>query len=512
MSDVLVLMRHGKAKHLVEDDLTVASDLEQADLGRDLTQAGKTSLKKTLPESLKLIPREARIRIWSSPANRALQTARIVKEACAKAGIRSTSKVETVNALWEGDLEAIVREARLCDDDIVFAVGHIPFVEHAVERLTDASITFETGGFAAIDLVGAPERVNSPAYPRLLWFVQGPVSQRWKALSEIEDILKAKASEVQLKLDAFFADPDDIETAHKLRVSIRTLRSLVAFISPWQKRAQNKAIQRDLRAVVLRTSRLRELDVFAEQAAEGEDATPEFVEYCKQKASEERQHTMAVLSSKKMQQHLKRAFKQIAHIEWLSNVRSHGLGALEMRENFDRLLAETEAEFAALDLADVEQTHYVRKQAKRARYDAENFQDLMGEDTIAIAKAMTDRQDNLGAICDARVNIATADAFLAENPPEPIAWDLTLFRAKNETFLYTTLREASKKAASCDAPSPEEAEAPAPEEAEAPTLEEADAPAPEVTVEPDPEAVDSPSPEVAESLSPETDPEQTDLL
>ena len=65
MSDVLVLMRHGKAKHLVEDDLTSDTDFEQADLARDLTKAGRISLVKTLPNALKLIPCEARVRIWA---------------------------------------------------------------------------------------------------------------------------------------------------------------------------------------------------------------------------------------------------------------------------------------------------------------------------------------------------------------------------------------------------------------------------------------------------------------
>ena len=455
MSDVLVLMRHGKAKHLVEDDLVEATDLEQADLERTLTRAGKISLVKTLPKALRYIPRKARVRIWASPAKRALQTAELVKEACAKAGIHNVSEVEVVNALWTGDLEALLDNARCCDDDIVLAVGHIPFVEDVVEQLADASIIFETGALAAIDLVGAPERASEPAYPRLLWFAQGPVSQRWKILAEIEELLQARASVVQSRLDAFFADPNDIETAHKLRVSIRTLRSLIAFVSPWQKRAQNKAIQRDLRAVVLETSRLRELDVFAEQAAAMEGATPEFIAYCEDKASEERHHTLGVLSSDKTRHHLERAYKQIAHFEWRKGVRSHGLGAIEMRRCFDLLVAETEEKLATLDLADVELTHYVRKQAKCARYNAEAFQDFIGEDAVAIARSMTDHQDNLGAICDARVNIATADAFLAENPPEPITWDLTLFRAQNETFLYTTLRDFSRKVAATEPTMPE---------------------------------------------------------
>ena len=94
-----------------------------------------------------------------------------------------------------------------------------------------------------------------------------------------------------------------------------------------------------------------------------------------------------------------------------------------------------------IDIADNELTHDVRKQAKRARYVAECCGELIGADALPIAKAMTSRQDDLGAICDARANIALCDAFLAEEPPDAVAWDLSLYRAQNETFLYKTLRD-----------------------------------------------------------------------
>ncbi|MBQ6522223.1 MAG: hypothetical protein IJI15_05295 [Atopobiaceae bacterium] len=55
---------------------------------------------------------------------------------------------------------------------------------------------------------------------------------------------------------------------------------------------------------------------------------------------------------------------------------------------------------------------------------------------------MTAHQDNLGAICDARVNIDIINGFALNELPEPIAWDLALLRAENETFLYKTLRES----------------------------------------------------------------------
>ena len=70
------------------------------------------------------------------------------------------------------------------------------------------------------------------------------------------------------------------------------------------------------------------------------------------------------------------------------------------------------------------------------------FMPLIGADAVDIAKNMTAHQDNLGAICDARVNVDLINSFDAETLPEAVAWDLALLRAQNETFLYSTLKSS----------------------------------------------------------------------
>ena len=66
----------------------------------------------------------------------------------------------------------------------------------------------------------------------------------------VESKLSDASDLVIARLDAFLVNPDDIETNHKLRVSIRTLRGLVSFLEPWQKRKQNGRVQRTLKKVV----------------------------------------------------------------------------------------------------------------------------------------------------------------------------------------------------------------------------------------------------------------------
>ena len=482
MSKMLILMRHGKAQRPVEG---------QSDFERELTEAGRRSLEAMLPDLLALMPRDVPVQVWSSPAERAMQTARNMHRCCKERGIDVAPGVEPVEALWDQDASAFLAAVRACKAGAVVAVGHNPFIEDLTGRLTASHIDFATGGFAAIalaegqcagkdnaeaeagaaaeaataagvagaatagvaaagagaagaELVGASSDgvagaaaaeagvapvggaeaevavavedkvataggVGSEAAAearveaetavgaagefepagRLLWFAQGPVSQRWRTLVRLERTLKAGADTVVQRLDGFFENPEDIETAHKLRVSIRTLRSLVAFVSPWQKRDQNKAVQADLKAIVACTSRLRELDVFSEQAEELEGAAPEFIAFCREKAAGERRCVLEALASKKMLKRLERVCDELGSVQWRTRVYAEGLGADEVRARFDGLTAQLEGDLAALDLADAEATHDVRKRAKQVRYDAEKFEQLLGDDAVGIAKGMT---------------------------------------------------------------------------------------------------------------------------
>ena len=436
MSSTLILMRHGKAQRPSEDML---------DMERRLTEAGKRSLVATLPFSLGLMPQKgASVQVWSSPAARAMETARIMQKACKRHGADMFPDIIVVDALWSQDSGAFLEAVRSCEADMVIAVGHNPFIEDVTADLTGSHIDFATGGFAAIRLSEDAEVGGGERPSRLLWFAQGPVSQRWKTVVQMESILGEAADAVQARLEAFLADSDDIETMHKFRVSIRTLRSLLSFAEPWQDSRQNKEAQANLKSVIAETSRLRELDVLTEQARDMESASFELVEYCDAKAGAERARVVKTLSSKRMAKLLSGVIDALNNVKWRKCVNAGGLEANDVRERFDELCASLESELESLDLADVEKTHDIRKEAKRVRYDAEKFKGIIGDDAVDIAKAMEAHQDNLGAICDARVNIDLINGFSPDDMDEKVAWDLALLRAQNETYLYTTLRNAQE--------------------------------------------------------------------
>ncbi|MBQ9067602.1 MAG: CHAD domain-containing protein [Eggerthellaceae bacterium] len=453
MSRTLVLMRHGKAQRPKEG---------QPDEQRQLTDYGARALVARLPHDVRMMPKGASVQLWTSPAVRAEQTARLVQKACKQAGINVFPQVELVDALWDQCFDEVIELVRACQADIGFAVGHNPFVEDAIAALTGSRIVFCTGAFCAVELPSSQGRALDPAaiedlpeakgaakdavcsndaFPaRLLWFMQGPISQRWKTLVHMEQVLEKAGKAVKERRNAFFDDPDDIETMHKFRVSIRTIRSLIAFVAPWQQAGQNKLCQANMKRIVGETSWLRELDVLAANAADMEGASPELCKFCSQHATEERRRVAKVLSSRQMKKLLDDTIRELGHIRWRKSVEAHGMDAGQVRARFDALTDRLEKQLAVLDLANEELTHDVRKNAKRVRYDAEQFKQLLGDDAVQIAKGMTAHQDDLGAICDARANIRIVSSFEGPDNSEQVAWGLALLRAQNETLLYTTLR------------------------------------------------------------------------
>jgi len=442
MRKTVIVMRHAKAKRPVEG---------QHDTERSLSEAGKRSLKATLPDALALWPKSStQVEIWSSPAVRTQQTASILARACKKRGVKVRNGVQSLDCLWSGDTAALADALRATECETVAIVGHNPFVEDWLACLTGSNIVFATGAMAcvSVDVDTLGEAVEDDAAVdrctghRLLWFVQGPVSQRWRTLVSMEKVIAEGVDTVHERFDAFFSDPEDIETMHKLRVSIRTLRSLVAFIKPWQDGKQNEQSNADLRDIVAETSRLRELDVLTEQALASSNETNQLTEFCNEQAAAERTQVIKVLSSKPVQKKLDRASGELKSLKWKQRYCDEGLEASAVRERFDEMAQDLREDLDALDFAEVEKTHDVRKQAKRVRYSAERFRDILGDDAIGVAKDMTAHQDNLGAICDARVNIDIINGFQLDELPEPVAWDLALLRAENETFLYSTLRES----------------------------------------------------------------------
>ena len=264
-------------------------------------------------------------------------------------------------------------------------------------------------------------------------------SSNQETLLALQQPLVEVADVVEDRRQAFFETPEDIETIHRFRTKSRTLRSLLAFIKPWQRHKQNAEAQIIIRDIVRHTSRQRELDVFQKQALADPNSSPEFLELCEREATTERTALLATLSSPQVTQSFERAMALVREVAWKNRYRWDGLYKSDVRARFDAMVQAVSAQVEDLDLQDEERTHDVRKRAKRMRYVAEHYGDILGPDAVGIAKGMMAHQDNLGDICDARANIRLINEFLQQDLSDTLVAELKRMRAQNEDFLMRAL-------------------------------------------------------------------------
>lgn len=391
MAQNLVLIRHGKAQPFKE-----GAD----DAARTLTPAGKRALRATLPESLislGLMPEflMGEVEVWSSTAVRALETAEAV------AAMVGVDEIVTHESLFEQDFEAFMQEVDESPADIVVAVGHEPFTGIAAERLCGVKLPFKTASAAAFDLT---EYDGEPKDSVLRHFSQGPRTGNWKNLVKLEEILCTAAARVEETMALYLENPEDIEALHDFRVSIRTLRSELSFLKPYIEPAQVKYLQMKLRELVVKTSRMRELDVLFEMLSAVESPNEDLLNLINRLRRKERKALLAEIGTKKAVKRACKLLDKVERIEWKWHVEDSGLHVDDLLARFELIQLKFESAYLKADYSDVEQTHDLRKAAKRVRYASREFGPILGDAVVGVPEAMREIQSELGALCDARVN------------------------------------------------------------------------------------------------------------
>ena len=434
MDKILVLVRHGKAQ---------TRNRDIPDEQRELTEAGRRALRAHMPLVARRLDFEGVVlepaQIWTSPAERAVGTAEELLASLQNEGLPIEPEMRPCTSLLGQNEDMFLEELRNTSSRVVYAVGHNPMIEDIAERLTGVHLPFATGGMAAIRISwSAHAAVEQEPDTRLLWFVQGPEAKRWKTLIEMEHKLKSANETVHKRLISFLADPSDVETMHKFRVSIRTFRSLLAFVRPFQKKGQNAAMQDDLREVVWLTSRLRELDVLYAELAEQEGIDQGLLSAVNIQRNDERGRVYRQLHGKKVRKRLSRVSAEVNRIEWKRQYSWGGLPAGIVQKRFNGMVSDIYARLGALHIEDAEETHTVRKRAKRVRYAATQFADMLTADAADVSVAMEEVQDSLGALCDARVNVEIVDDFPVVGLSESALRDLMEFYEKNRRFVLAS--------------------------------------------------------------------------
>lgn len=155
----LILVRHGKACGLKPG---------QSDFDRELTDDARSFLASVdgFMRSFYLLDAHSasHATIWSSPAVRARQTADEVDRT-----LGGDHDVVLVDSLWEQDEDAFISQIAATDADCLIAVGHIPFMNNVISRISGVDLALKPGGIASIELD------DSGVAGTLEWFVQGPV-------------------------------------------------------------------------------------------------------------------------------------------------------------------------------------------------------------------------------------------------------------------------------------------------------------------------------------------------
>ena len=138
---IIALIRHG----IAEDGGNSMSDRE-----RQLTEKGVAKLPETLDSLKEMLPKEGPLRLWSSPAARALQTAELLGEGL------GAGKPEIFPWIYDGYGELLQMELRMLEQDArVLIVGHQPHLSNWSWRLFDRPVIFRKGGFAIYRVKGA---------------------------------------------------------------------------------------------------------------------------------------------------------------------------------------------------------------------------------------------------------------------------------------------------------------------------------------------------------------------
>ena len=316
-----------------------------------------------------------------------MQTAEVV------ARVLGIDGIEVKESLYTQDAERF--EAELVEESgCVIAVGHNPFMEELCGRLDGmvqpmkpgamAAFAFEAGGIAT--LAGA----------RLEWFVQGPRAENWQTLVDVEDGISDAAKRIERCGAELLENPDDPESLHQYRISLRVMRSLLGFLRPYCKRGILKGEMRAIKKLQDPTSRLRELDMLLAAL----DSQTDEAGMVRAECSEEREAFIEQFGSEATQRSLRRVVKRVRELPWRRAVWQCGIEPDELVGRVNEMRAAYEVEMARVDYDDQEAVHDVRKRAKALRYVTRELADCLPDNagsTNVRAKAV---QDKLGELCD----------------------------------------------------------------------------------------------------------------
>lgn len=393
MVKTLVLVRHGDAEPAVDG---VDGAL------RNLTRAGTLALEAAYPVTFARLDATDSA-VWSSPAVRALQTAEIAARAI------GVSDIEIHQSLYDQDIDAFLSELDASRTQTIVVVGHVPFMDHLVERLLGQPHPLGKGGVIAL---GMPDDSTLP--PALLWFADAPDTFRWEALGTVDAAVAHVAQKLDVAMRTFLASSDAANLL-ELRQAIRRMRSIYAFLEPWQSSKQNERTEKALKGMQSATNRLRTIDIFSDTVDDlvetGELGNNSLLPMACAKERQLELESVLALYKKKTKGLLKKARKMYPTFKWRKSVCAAGLSEADFQRRFDEEMDALDEDLFGLDLTDAHVVSSARRDAKEVHYVASRLGVVLGPERAQMSSYMDEIQNELGSLSIASENQRLAREF-----------------------------------------------------------------------------------------------------
>lgn len=404
----LVFIRHG----IAEDRSS-----GQADFDRRLTPEGEARLKSTLPNIKALLNKGWKAVIWTSPLIRAMETAQIVSD------VFGIGEVIGFGFIGEGYFGGFQNEIEKLDPKkrhVVLVVGHEPFMGGWAETLSGRILPFKKGAAACFLIHG-----NDLSTAEFKWFLQPEQMREHSSEKEEDDVLTNIRSglagymkQISSNQEDFVNHPLDPEAVHKLRVSIRKLKSLLSFIAPYQNKGQNKEEQAFFRRFLRELSYVRELDVLAAACGTFCRENPKLLSedsdlfrVLKEEHEQELDRVYLVLATQEFRNSLDRIRYLVNHPVPTKKLETDRPAGEILDARFRKMHAKFETKAKLLGRADEDEAHALRIKAKKLRYVLELIEPISGMDYGRIREELRDAHDRLGELCDARKNRDILERF-----------------------------------------------------------------------------------------------------
>ncbi|MFO8068726.1 MAG: CHAD domain-containing protein, partial [Alkalibacterium sp.] len=365
MTIELLMVRHGKA-----EDRSTAKD----DAKRKLTEEGKEEFSAFIASVKKDLETGLDVKVWTSPLKRAKQTASILTEQM------GWPAAEEKEFLESGDYPAFMDEVKNLDSDTrLVCVGHKPIQGDLVGLLTSRPYAFKKGGAALVRL--DDDRTQG----KLVWD-DDPKSKKKtdEKVEPLRDVLSRQAEAMAQSYEHFRNNPYSPEQIHNFRVDMRKMRSLLHFVKPLIGKDAYTELNTLIRDASYRLEPLREADVLIESCGERALIEPDLIDdYAEvfRYLHNERRKWMRSRLNKSMiaafEDMLEETKETINQLRFDKDKTEDGDLETYLQERFASRKKKVFKLYKKADHSDHEAAHGARKQAKKLRYAADGYKELL---------------------------------------------------------------------------------------------------------------------------------------